>query len=58
MEGTVGDGPKRGHLAFVNADTYQAAILNKLLPPKYRIEIVDSVQRNYELKIQQQKRQR
>jgi hypothetical protein len=58
LEGTVGEGPKRGHLAFVNADIYQAAILNKLLPPKYRIEVVDIVQRNYEQKIQQQKRQR
>ena len=58
MEGTVGEGPKRGHLAFVNADIYQAAILNKMVPPMYRIDVVDIVQRNYEQKMQQQKRQR
>ena len=40
----------------MNADTYQAAILNKLLPPKYRIEILEVAQRNYKQKIEQQKK--
>lgn len=47
IDGTI-DGPKRGHLAFVNADIYQAATLNKLLPSKYRIEVLEIVQRNFE----------
>jgi len=42
MDATV-DGPKRGHKAFINADIYQAATLNKLLPPGFRIEILDIV---------------
>lgn len=48
--GGAGDGTtvKRGHLAYVNADTYQAATLNKILPPGFRIEIVEILQRNYE----------
>ena len=41
---------KRGHLAFVNANIYQAAILNKILPPGFRIEVEDTVKRNYEYK--------
>jgi guanylate kinase len=56
IEGTVGEGPKRGHKAFLNADVYQAAILNKMLPPGFKIEILEIVQRNYEYKIQQQKK--
>jgi hypothetical protein len=43
-----GDTSKRGHLAFVNANIYQAAILNKLLPPGFRIEVEDIVKRSYE----------
>ena len=44
---------KRGHLAFVTADTYKAATLNKLLPPGFRIEIVETLQRNYENRLAQ-----
>lgn len=31
---------------FANANTYQAAILNKLLPPGFRIELEQDVQRS------------
>jgi hypothetical protein len=56
IDGTVGEGPKRGHKAFLNADIYQAAILNKLLPHGFRIEVLEVVLRNYEQKQQQQKK--
>jgi hypothetical protein len=35
----------------VNADTYQAATLNKLLPPGFKIELVETLHRNYENKL-------
>jgi hypothetical protein len=38
---------KRGHLAFLDADIYQAATLNKLLPPGFKIEAEDVVKRSY-----------
>ncbi len=37
------EGPKRGHVAFINSDIYQAATLNKLLRPGFRIEAVEIV---------------
>lgn len=46
-----GEGPKRGHLAFVNANIYQAATLNKLLPLGFKIESEDIVKRSYEQKL-------
>lgn len=33
------DTAKRGHLAFLNGNTYQIAHLNKLLPPGFKIEL-------------------
>jgi hypothetical protein len=42
---------KRGHLAFVNANIYQAAVLNKLLPPRFKIDFVENVQKAYETKL-------
>jgi hypothetical protein len=60
LEGTatagIPEGPKRGHRAFVNADIYQAAILNKILPAGFKIEVLEIVQRNYEQRVQQQRR--
>lgn len=47
---------KRGHLAFVNADIYQAAILNKRLPAGFKIEFEDIVKRSYEHKQAQLKK--
>ncbi len=44
------DTAKRGHLAFVTGNTYQIAILNKLLPPGFKIELEESVKKNYEAK--------
>jgi hypothetical protein len=44
------DTAKRGHLAFINGNTYQIAILNKLLPPGFKIELEESVKKNYEAK--------
>jgi hypothetical protein len=49
--GATIDTAKRGHLAFVNANIYQAAILNKLLPPGFKIEFEEVVKRNYEQKL-------
>jgi hypothetical protein len=40
----------------LNADIYQAATLNKLLPLGLRIDVLEIVQRNYEQKVQQQKK--
>jgi len=37
----------RGHLAFVSANVYQGATLNKLLPPGFKIDTVEAVQRSY-----------
>lgn len=37
----------RGHLAFVSPNVYQAATLNKLLPPGFKIDTVENVQRSY-----------
>lgn len=55
-EGGQSDGAKRGHLAFLNANVYQAATLNKLLPAGFKIDLVELVQRNYETKLAAQKK--
>lgn len=47
---------KRGHLAFVNANIYQAAILNKLLPAGFKIDFVENVQKSYESKLAAQRK--
>lgn len=47
----------RGHLAFVTANIYQAAVLNKLLPPGFKIDTVEAVQKTYAQKQNAMKRQ-
>lgn len=50
------DTAKRGHLAYINANTYQIAHLNKLLPPGFKIEFEETVKKNYEAKQAAQKK--
>jgi hypothetical protein len=45
------DTSKRGHLGLINCNIYQAAILNKLLPPGFKIDVEEIVKRTYEQKL-------
>lgn len=51
MGGAGEDTSKRGHLGLINCNIYQAAILNKLLPPGFKIDVEEIVKRTYEQKL-------